>query len=641
LNPALNIPPERRLLKHVAAAAWFCALAVICSYPLALAPGSWIPGSGPGDNTMFLWNFWWMRQALEQPGLAAFHTTYLFAPYGTPLVLNTHTALQALIGATLLGSLPLTTAHNVVLLAGLAGNGLASYALAFREVRRVMPAVLAGTLFASSTYVAIHLLGHFNMVHAWVIPIAALAWIRSDEHPSAGRCFATAVAFAAASYSDYYYLVYCVMFAIGWSILRRGRLEMAGRRFPRGERLLAALACLVIVVIIAIAATDGFTIEAGGMRISASNLRNPIAALWILFLGWMALRCRVTSVSDPVELTSPRPWRWAAAGVGLYLILVLPLIVGAIRLFTSDEYVSPPQHWRTGARGIDLATVVLGNPLHPWYGSWTRDIYGRVGIDVMEQVAWIGIIPIVLLVSGFRRALTSDTSQRWMWLTALFFVWSLGSFLSIGGIDTGVPLPQLLGRVTPILSNARMPGRAIVMVQLGVAMLCAAHAAQRGWRSPLIAAVISLTMLDTTATPFPMLKTDLNGDADELIMSSPRGIVVELPFGIRDGLGTMGHFDHRALIHQTVHGQPIAGGAVARLPAWVKRAYAEHPAFASLMSWPIEELPENLAADLRATGVRYLLVNRDALVGDVGVLLRQRGLRLLITDGARELYAVD
>jgi hypothetical protein len=103
----------------------------------------------------------------------------------------------------------------------------------------------------------------------------------------------------------------------------------------------------------------------------------------------------------------------------------------------------------------------------------------------------------------------------------------------------------------------------------------------------------------------------------------------------------MGHFDHRALIHQTVHGQPIAGGAVARLPAWVKRAYAEHSAFASLMSWPIGELPENLAADLRATGVRYLVVNRDALVGDVGVLLRHRGLRLLITDGARELYAVD
>ena len=90
MRPALNDAHEpraaHRLLKHVAAAAWFCALAAICSYPLALAPGTWIPGSGPGDNTMFLWNFWWMCLALEQPGLPVFHTTYLFAPYGTPLV---------------------------------------------------------------------------------------------------------------------------------------------------------------------------------------------------------------------------------------------------------------------------------------------------------------------------------------------------------------------------------------------------------------------------------------------------------------------------------------------------------------------------------------------------------------------------
>ena len=641
MKPALNITAQRRVLKHVAAAAWFCALAVICSYPLVLAPGSWIPGSGPGDNTMFLWNFWWMRQALEQSGLVAFHTTFLFAPYGTPLVLNTHTALQAAIGATLLAPLPLTTAHNVVLLAGLAGNGLTSYALAFREVRRVMPAMLAGTIFASSTYVAIHLLGHFNMVHAWIIPLTALAWIRSDEDSSAGRYFTTAVAFAAASYSDYYYLVFCAMFAIGWSILRRWRVERADRRFPRVERVLVALACLVIVAIIAIAATGGFTVEAVGMRISASNLRNPIGALWILFLAWLALRCRVTSVGGAVELASPRQWGWAAAGVGLYLILVLPLIVGTIGLFTSGEYVSPPRYWRTGARGIDLATVVLGNPLHPWYGSWTRDIYGRAGIDVMEQVAWIGIVPIALLASGLRRGLTSDMSRRWVWLTALFFVWSLGSFLLIGGIDTGIPLPQLLGRVTPILSNARMPGRAIVMVQLGVAMLCAMYAGQRGWQGPRITTVIALIMLDTTAAPFPMFETDLNARADELVKSSRQGIVVELPLGVRDGLDTVGHFDHRALIHQTVHGQPIAGGAVARLPERVKRAYAEHPAFASLMSWPVGDLPENLAADLRATGVNYVVVNRDAMIGDVGALLRQRGLRLLMTDGARELYAVD
>jgi len=636
-------PPaaERRTPKHLAATAWFCALAVICSYPLALAPGSWIPGSGAGDNTMFLWNFWWMRQAIEQPGLTAFHTAYLFAPYGTPLVLNTHTALQAMLGATLFRPLPLTAAHNVVLLAGLAANGLASYALAYREVRRVMPAIFAGTTFASSTYVAIHLLGHFNLVHAWVIPLAALAWIRCDDHPSATRCFAAAGAFAAASYSDYYYLVYCVMFAIGWSILRRWRLEFAGQRFPRSERVLATLACLVIVVILAIAVTGGFTIEAGGMRISSSSLRNPIAALWILSLAWLALRCRIASQIDAVRATERRRWFWPAAGLGLYLILILPLIFAAIGLFISGGYVSPPQHWRTGVRGIDLATLVLGNPLHPWYGGLTRAVYARLGIDVMEQVAWIGVVPAAILLSGIWRSCESGAARRWVWLTALFLVWSLGSFLLIGGIDTGLPLPQLLGRVTPILSNARMPGRAIVMVQLGVAMLCAVQIARRGWQAPIIAALIAAGIIDTTALPFPMFRTDLSAVVDDRVRSSEPGIVVELPLGIRDGLDTIGRFDHRALIHQTLHSQPIAGGAVARLASSVKHAFTTNPAFVALMGSPLGELPDNLATDLRKAGVRYVVVNRDAMTGDAGASLKERGLRLLVTDGARELYAVD
>jgi hypothetical protein len=284
--------------------------------------------------------------------------------------------------------------------------------------------------------------------------------------------------------------------------------------------------------------------------------------------------------------------------------------------------------------------MILGNPLHPWYGAMTRTFYGRLGVDVMEQVAWIGIVPIMLLLTTRWKQTTSSASRRWLWITGLFFVWSLGSFLIVGGIDTGLPLPQLLGRVTPILSNARMPGRAIVMVQLGLAIFCAMQIAARGWRSPTTMMLIAVALLDTTALPYPMFGTRLASGVDERIRSSPSGIVLEVPFGVRDGFGTDGQFDHRALVHQTVHGRPIAGGAAARLPAAVRTAYATHPSFAALMSWP-GELPQNLAIDLRASGVAYVVVNTDVVGPGIGDVLKERGLRLLITDGARELYAVE
>ena len=172
-------------------------------------------------------------------------------------------------------------------------------------------------------------------------------------------------------------------------------------------------------------------------------------------------------------------------------------------------------------------------------------------------------------------------------------------------------------------------------------MTCAAYVSRKEWRASSIALVIGLGLIDTTAVPFPMFGTGMRSGVDDRIRSSGTGIVVELPFGARDGLDTIGRFDHRALVHQTAHQQPSAGGAVARLPTKVKHEYAEQPTFAALMSWPIGELPENLASDLRTMGVRYVVVNTDVMTGDVGLVLRKRKLRLLMTDGARELYAVD
>ena len=60
-----------------------------------------------------------MRTALAS-GTNFFYSQYLFAPLGIDLTLYTHTALPALVGATVLGRLPLVTALNLTVLAALA-----------------------------------------------------------------------------------------------------------------------------------------------------------------------------------------------------------------------------------------------------------------------------------------------------------------------------------------------------------------------------------------------------------------------------------------------------------------------------------------------------------------------------------------
>ena len=109
-------------------------LTVAWSFPLAVTAGTHLAGGGFSDNANFLWNFWWMREALGS-GERFFSTLYLFAPYGTDLTLHTHTALNAFAGATVSEGLSPLAALNVTILVSLFLNGFCAYLLAWRITR--------------------------------------------------------------------------------------------------------------------------------------------------------------------------------------------------------------------------------------------------------------------------------------------------------------------------------------------------------------------------------------------------------------------------------------------------------------------------------------------------------------------------
>jgi hypothetical protein len=625
--------------KHAAALCWFVLLPIVISWPLVLNLGTHIPGDGPGDNVAFLWNFWWCRQALPESGLDLFQTRYLFAPAGTPLVLHTHTALPAFIGATLFGSLPVVVAHNVVLLAGLAANGIATYVLAWRHVHRTMPALLAGTVFSGSAYVWIHMLGHFNLVHAWVLPLAAWAWIRLLDTPAASRGVIAGIAFAAAAYTDYYYLVFAAIVAAAWTVLFIWPIDVrwTSARWPRVERVLATVMVLSALLIAAVLMTGGFALELGTLRVSASRVRNPVALLWLIAIAWVLLRCRV--VATRVEA---RPWREYAAALAaafaVGFILTLPLTIAAIRLLASGEYVAPPHTWRSGPRGIDLLTIVLGHPLHG-----QRDVYARFGIDVMEQSAWPGLVALVLVAAILMRSVRLEHDERrWAWVAGLFLVWSCGAYLNIAGTDTGLPMPQALARLVPVLSNARMPGRAFVVVQLALAVILARVVTRAGWRPAILAGLTAVSVLDGAVT-IPLYHLPESGLLEERVRTAGRQAVLELPLGIRDGFGETGRFDHRALVFQMTHRQPIAGGFVARLSPQTRLMYESSPALRSLMEFSSADradIQPETAADLLALGITQIVVNTDAMPPSTRATLEAAGFRLVMVEGTRELYLV-
>ena len=156
----------------------FALVAVAWTFPLVFHLGTSLLGAGAGDNVTGLWNVWWMRTALGS-GQDFFRTSYLFAPVGLDLTLDTHTALPALLGATLLAPLSLVAAVNVTILSALFLNGWCAYRLAIRFTADRGAAIAAGLIFGGSTYLTAQLNGHFNLVDAWTLPLFALALLEA------------------------------------------------------------------------------------------------------------------------------------------------------------------------------------------------------------------------------------------------------------------------------------------------------------------------------------------------------------------------------------------------------------------------------------------------------------------------------
>jgi len=75
----------------------------------------------------------------------------------------------------------------------------------------------------------------------------------------------------------------------------------------------------------------------------------------------------------------------------------------------------------------------------------------------------------VIAVARWRRAVRFPAS--WVGITVGFAVLTLGPFLSVGGINTHVPLPwYLLGHV-PLLGAASTPTRFAAVMMLGLTAL--------------------------------------------------------------------------------------------------------------------------------------------------------------------------
>ncbi len=640
-----------RIGVHAGILAAYVLLSILHTFPLVRHLDTHLTGQGLGDNASFLWNAWWMRVALAS-SQEFFWNPLIAAPIGSSLALHTHSALSAFLAATVLAPLPLVRAHNLVLLASLALNGLAAYSLAYVVTRTRAASVLAGALFVVAPTIAARLMGHYNLVVVWPLIFACAAWIAWWNRPTVGRACAFAVAAALVPYADYYYAIFLGLFVAIHAGLELWEIRVDLRRRPGSAgRVLLALAALLFAIGIVIAVLPTFALDLGVTTIRVRSAANVSTAAWVVAIAGAIVRWR-----PGLRVVSRRPL--TAAGVRslipaavVFTLLVSPVLAAAWRVWTLGDYVTQTSSLKSSPRGIDLASLLMGPPFSGLTGPTVRRGYEVAGLDVMEASGWMGIVPIVLVALAVARARHVAEVRRWLLIAACFGVWALGPYLTILGHNTGLLLPQALAHVVPIVDNARIPGRAMAMVHVAAVVAIAAALAARSPRlsTSALAGLGALAIVESAAAPLPLVALGRAGVYADIAAHPQQGSVLTVPFGVRDGFGERGRLEHDALYGQTIHGRPIVGGFIARLPPRVWAWYDAHEPYRTLLALstpsaitaPLPGCPATIAG-LRAAAVRFVvLFPADASPALIDLVTNRLPTVRIADDGRRVLYVVD
>ena len=270
--------------------------------------------------------------------------------------------------------------------------------------------------------------------------------------------------------------------------------------------------------------------------------------------------------------------------------------------------------------------------------------YAALRQNYVEVIGWIGIVPAALLIvtrGTLRHADARHEIRVWRVAAIAFAIWALGPFLTIGGFDTGLKLPEILVRYLPFVANARMPGRAMVGVFMALAVLIGMplSAATGRLRSPAMQwLLIGLVAFEYWDAPIRLTPLDRPAVYRTLAAAEP-GAVCEVPFGIGDGLSTgVGSQERRVMFYATLHEHPLVGGYIGRMPADAAERYRRNPLTATLLRLSGGAAAPLAGLNADSSPCRYLVVDRASSSAALQSYVAQLPADRIAVDERRDLY---
>jgi hypothetical protein len=401
-------------------------------------------------------------------------------------------------------------------------------------------------------------------------------------------------------------------------------------------------------LIVGIIVRGGGRFEWRGIHISMTQLYTPVL-LFTLLVGarlWISFRSRILWC-----LPAFPPIRVMVVS-GIVCVGVLSPVLGAMgSRFGERQWITPSVMWRSSAPGLDLLALVVPNPLHPLFGRLFAPALSTMPNGFVENV---GSIPWVLMATlGLAMVYAGARLPRyWIAFSAFFALIALGPFIRVAGSMTYIPTPWALLRYLPIVSAARMPTRLVVLAMFGLAVLLAYALRDLRVRVPhtrlvtiAIAALLIFELLPAPRT----LHTAAIPSIFDTVAADPRPIkVLTLPFGLRDGMSSIGNTTAASQFYQTRHEKQILGGYISRLPRQgvadyrrmrVTRALIDLSEGRSLSAEQRASAIERAHQLLRAWNLGYVVVNTDRAGEELIQFAKEAfDLTFVAADGSFQLY---
>lgn len=520
---------KRPVTVHLAVLLGYIGVGIAVTWPHVTYLAGRIPNNR--DAACYVWDFWWIARSVEHLS-SPWSTTYLAAPVGTQLGLH---ALMPLAGLVMMPVTVLFGPSASYTLLSIMLPGLLSYAMyrvARLWLRSQIAAIAAGGFFGYSVVVEFWTWNHINLAAgALFLPMTLEAAVRMRRRPGP------------------------------WQAVILGLVLGASVLVDQDSALMAAM--------VAVAAVLPWLF---GRPRPADPADTSIAA--------RVLRARRVTRLAPVAL----------AALVTAVVASPQLFAIANETAVGGSPTFPDAITYTG--GVRLPNVVQLSPRAAVYGLHPPHPYDyRVYGLVLSILAFAG------LALAWRRRSAWALALAWLGATVL----AMGSTLHIGHSEY-VPLAQSwhgaqLSSImpftwlvhTPGLASFRVPGRVAVLGLVPAALLAGfAVNYLRDHAKPVMIAVLAAAFLEAgMATPptAGTMPTTLPALDRPIAADHSASIVVDVPFGIRGGVGLRGSpFPPESQVLATADGHPIAVANLSRTPPATDAGIERQPFYVDLMA---------------------------------------------------------